>query len=88
MSEMDYERGSRAAWTLILQQALMHLDYEASKASGARWILEREAAIAALRDICQVHGDNDWPDNLHLADIIEKHLGRNLDDRAPDRDSV
>jgi hypothetical protein len=24
------------------------------------------------------HGDNDWPDDLHLADVIDKHLARHL----------
>lgn len=43
------------------------------------WIAEREAAIAALRRLCAAHGDNDWPESLHLADIIEKHLGRHLE---------
>lgn len=38
---------------------------------------ERVAAIATLRIECAEYDDNDWPDNLHLADIIEKHLARN-----------
>lgn len=25
-------------------------------------------------------GDNEWPDNLHLADVIDKHLDRYLRD--------
>lgn len=40
---------------------------------------ERDETIAMLRHVCEEHGDNDWPDNLHLADVIEKHLWRNLD---------
>ena len=32
-----------------------------------------------LRQVCAKYGDNDWPDNLHLADVIEKHLLRNLE---------
>lgn len=42
----------------------------------ARLISERQAAIQALRELCEDHGDNDWPDDLHLADIINKHLER------------
>jgi predicted secreted protein len=42
-------------------------------------IIEREEAINTLRDLCREHGDNDWSDDLHLADIIDKHLGRHLD---------
>jgi predicted secreted protein len=39
---------------------------------------ERLAAVIALRELCAEHGDNDWPDNLHLADVIEKHLAKHL----------
>jgi hypothetical protein len=37
---------------------------------------ERVAAVAMLRIECAEYDDNDWPDTLHLADIIEKHLAR------------
>lgn len=39
---------------------------------------ERDEAIRILRDVCEEFGDNDWDNDLHLADIIEKHLHRNL----------
>jgi hypothetical protein len=42
---------------------------------------ERKETINVLREICEYYGDNDWPDNLHLADIIEKHLFRHLDNK-------
>ena len=37
---------------------------------------EREDVIKMLRDIAQrkVLGDNEWSDNLHLRDILEKHF--------------
>lgn len=35
---------------------------------------QRLEAVARLREACRRYGDNDWPDNLHLADVIEKHL--------------
>ena len=41
---------------------------------------ERSAAVAALRRVCAEHGSNEWPDSLYLADVVEKHLGRVLDD--------
>ncbi len=44
----------------------------------ANLIIERQEAINMLRHICEEHGDNDWPDDLYLADIIEKHLHRHL----------
>jgi hypothetical protein len=37
-----------------------------------------DAARAMLRIECAEAGCNDWPDNLHLADVIEKHLCRSL----------
>ena len=43
-----------------------------------RWIEEREETIIKLREICQDFGDNDWPDDLYLPDIIEKHLYNHL----------
>jgi hypothetical protein len=32
--------------------------------------------LRALRLACAEVGDNDWPDDLHPADVIEKHLLR------------
>lgn len=40
--------------------------------------LEREQTISALRELCAVFGDNDWPEDLNLADVVEKHLGKHL----------
>ena len=42
--------------------------------------LELDEARSVLRRLCAEHGDNDWDDDLHLADVINKHLGRYLDD--------
>jgi hypothetical protein len=39
---------------------------------------ERQDVVRQLREVCGDYGDNDWPDNLHLGDVIEKHLARNL----------
>jgi len=44
-------------------------------------VAEREAAVAALRSVCGDFGDNDWSSEVHLADVIEKHLGRHLEQR-------
>lgn len=81
--ESIYEQGSRAAWTFMLGECLRHLGYKSVYRSGegadVAWIAEREAAIAMLRQVCAAHGDNDWPNDLHLGDIIEKHLWRNLE---------
>jgi len=41
-----------------------------------RLTIHREAVVKMLRMVCEEFGDNDWPDNLHQADVIEKHLIR------------
>jgi hypothetical protein len=43
-------------------------------------VAEREAAIASLRSVCHLHGDNNWDTDLHMADIINKHLANHLDE--------
>lgn len=76
--EEGYESGSRMAWRQMLQTCCRQLGYDDTEAAKASWIAEREEAISALRNVCTAHGDNRWENNLHLADIIEKHLHRNL----------
>lgn len=74
-----YIEGSRAAWRAVLLTALKHLGYESPEMKIAGWITEREAAMVALRSLCEEHGDNDWENDLHLAGIIDNHLGRYLE---------
>lgn len=83
MSEQDYIRGQRQVWTELLERAIKELGYE--QISYRRWMIEREHAIQALRMICEDYGDNDWSEGLHLADVIEKHLGRHLDAKGGQR---
>ena len=40
---------------------------------------ERREAIMMLRQVCKYFGDNEWSDELHMADIIEKHLWNHLE---------
>ncbi len=40
----------------------------------ARAVQEREEAIQVLRRTCADFGDLDWKEDLHLSDIIDKHL--------------
>jgi hypothetical protein len=79
MDEVAYGQGSRSAWRIMLSECLRQLGYKSSDAEKTKWIIEREEAIAALRRICAAHGDNDWPETLNLADILDKHLDRHLD---------
>ena len=43
-----------------------------------RVLLHLEQTRATLRRVCAEYGDNDWSDDLHLSDVIEKHLERHL----------
>ena len=82
MNERDYTAGSRMAWRQILGAALRNLGYSPAL-KAARLVAEREDAVAQLRRLCERYGDNDWEDNLHLGDVIEKHLGRHLEEPRP-----
>ena len=85
-----YTRGRQAAFLEILTTVAMELDFlkdeEKIKSKLAHLLQERHYAIGALRDVCGGHGDNDWTDNLYLPDIIEKHLGRQLDAEKDDEE--
>ncbi len=76
--EEGYVEGSRMAWRRMLLECIRQLGVEDTEAGSAAYILEREDAVSTLRAICRDHGDNDWPDDLHLGDIIEKHLHDHL----------
>lgn len=81
MDEQSYTQGGNAARIGIMMHCLRGLGFEDAEAAGVAhvaWIGERQAAITALRDLCDDFGDNDWPDTLYLGDIIEKHLARPL----------
>lgn len=78
MNEQDWVNGNRAAYASILRECLRQLGYDSPEATAAKWAAEREEIRALLRRVCEDYGDNDWPDDLHLADVIEKHLVRYL----------
>lgn len=73
--EQQWMLGNKAAWTAMLSQCLQRL---AAERNAHAWQLEREAAIARLRELCLEHGDNDWPDDCPLDEVIENHLGKHL----------
>jgi len=80
--EKAYKQGSRAAWFRILLLCYQELGYvDDPERKDEKWIVEREATIATLRNICHEFGDNDWDEDLHLADVIEKHLFWHLDQK-------
>jgi hypothetical protein len=79
VSEQDWIDGNRAAYLRMLQECLRELGVDDPAAGQARWVVEREATIVMLRQVCERFGDNEWQPELHLADIIEKYLWRNLE---------
>lgn len=72
--EAAYILGQKSLARELLSLALKELNGEDLTLEGL--IAERVDAIATLRRVCRDLGDNDWPDNLHLSDIMEKHLIR------------
>ena len=71
-------QGERAALVSILGDLLHRLGYDTDEVKRTRWILERERTVAKLREVCDDFGDNDWPDDLNLVDVLEKHLAKHL----------
>jgi hypothetical protein len=95
--ERSYLEGRRRAYIDMLMRALEALGYMAHKAKVGLLVAEMEEGKQRLRGLCERHGDNDWRNDEHLADIIEKHLGDYLDapgsiergdDAAPDVDAA
>ena len=79
VTERHWIEGNRAAWRAMLQKAAGELvgdgvARESAEVRAAALLVERDAVRASLRALCETHGDNDWPDDLHLVDVIEKHL--------------
>ena len=90
--ERGYIEGHRRAWIQQASHVLHTLDADSATIRSSqgnaglsleervlRLEIERQEAIQALREVCDEHGDNDWSDDLHLRDIIEKHLAPHLD---------
>jgi hypothetical protein len=75
--------GERIVWRSILRECLVNLGYEGTEAQHTKWISEREAAVSALRRVCEDFGRNDWPPDLHLADVINKYLADVLYSNEP-----
>ncbi len=90
LRERAYIEGARAAWRRQLQAALGELrSYGAEVDTEQRLaaaVLELDDTRAGLRELCRDHGDNDWPDNLYLRDVVEKHLAPHLDERGRECD--
>lgn len=83
--ELAYIEGQQTIWRVMLRKCIAHLipQYdEPGDKQLALLVAERSEAIAILRNLCEEFGDNDWDEDLYLADIIDKHLGKHLHDFA------
>lgn len=74
--ELNYGLGRQMMAREMLSTILHDLP-EADK-DVARHHLYLMEIRAQLRSVCEDFGDNDWDDNLHLGDVIDKHLTRHL----------
>lgn len=87
-TEEAWSNGHRAALLSMLYKTMSDLGYDLGREDpvilAARLAAERTEAIRVLREACEEWGDNDWTDELHLGDVIEKHLVRPLEDNAED----
>ncbi len=82
--EQGYIEGRRRTLMNLLSHALKELrgfgPEDDPLIKIAQLVKEREETVSKLREVCAEHGDNEWPENLHLADVIDKHLARHLGD--------
>ena len=83
MDELACLMGQRQVYATLLELALSGLGRGVDNELPSLR-LEREATIASLRGLCEEFGDNDWSDDLHLADVIDKHLAPYLTKDATD----
>lgn len=82
MSDGEYLSGRADGFVSVLRHCLGELGVNDAETQRAAWVAERQDVVNSLRSLCTEYGDNDWSDNLHLADVIEKHLVRPLTRRS------
>lgn len=83
--EIPYTMGYQMAWSHMLQECLKRVASPDDK-TAASLAKERFETLVKLRELCRDFGDNDWTDNLHLADVVEKHLGKHLYNPRSEKD--
>lgn len=75
--ERGYIEGRRRTPINSLNSAMKELrEFGMDPPDYADLLKERHEAISVLRRIYNDYGADDWPPNLHLADIIERCLMR------------
>ena len=79
MNEQDWTAGNRAAYASMLQECIRHLGVDDPAAAHAAWLVEKQELSAIIRRLCEEYGDADYPDNLHLGDVLTKYLEPYID---------
>lgn len=74
--DIGWEAGRKSALREVLRVIWPALNDDEKDVAGLQE--ERAETVMQLRELCAEFGDNDWPDELHLGDVIDKHLGRHL----------
>lgn len=77
--ERAHETGSRQAWTAMLQECVGRLGLKGETFEALA--LQRSELVTALRSVCRDFGDNSWAEDMNLADVVEKYLERQLNER-------
>lgn len=79
--ERAYVDGMTSVYRELLGVALRGLHREPmpeTLESAQKRIAQLETHLTdvrgTLRRLCADYGDNDWDDDLHLSDVLEKHL--------------
>lgn len=75
--EENYENGKRAVYLEVIRHCYREM-MQGEEILPESYVIERTEAVQTLRHLCEEFGNNNWPDNLNLSDVIEKHLGRHL----------
>lgn len=71
--------------TAVLMVNDKQTDWEGEPIEGRtkeNLLYERNEVIMVLRGLCERYGDNDWSDDLHIADILTHHLEDYLDEKV------
>lgn len=83
--EAGYIEGRRAGLRATLSFVLRELGADIATTDPlslelqiGRLTKQLEDTRAQLRMVCREFGDDDWDDDLYLADVVEKHLGKHL----------
>ena len=83
--QLGHEAGEQEAWRKLLRKCLKELGQLDLDTKVLRditqgwWVLERHDTLNAIKTVFEEEGwIVEWPDDLSLPDIIEKHLWRNF----------